>query len=154
MRKSLTISLIVLAVLTISIVIAKGILSMSAEPTVLNWEWPAGRPVETKLLVQIQSISKASGGFLGIRRSPSLADSLPDATEVAAAVVSGPEDFKAKTVSVRVPGMEAKTLKIGQHAALGLISGNAVCICIIGAPANNPDEVRSWFMETACQERR
>ncbi|MCX7113496.1 MAG: hypothetical protein NTX45_26035 [Proteobacteria bacterium] len=126
--------------------------AMANEYLKLKWEWPAGRQIETKILANVQGIEKVSKGFFGIGDSPSLADSLPDAKDVVVAVISGSEALVGQTLTLRVPGMEADKLKVGGHAALGLINNNSVCVCVSVVPVKNPDEIKTWFNQWICQQ--
>jgi hypothetical protein len=148
-RRPRLVATVALAVFVITIV-AGGSFAMGSKVPALKWEWPAGRPVETKLLVQVRSISKASKGFLGIGASPSFADSLPDATDIVATVVAGPSALVGSTVSLRVPGAEVKSLVQDRFAALGLVSDNTICTCIAEAPTNNLAEAQTWLRDKAC----
>lgn len=121
---------------------------MSAQIIKITWEWPAGRQLETKLLINIDKISKASTGFFGIRASPSMADAIPDATEVVATVISGQEDLVGKIISMRIPGVEAKKLKVGEPAAIALVDNN-ISICVSAAPPNK-HELENWFSTWNC----
>lgn len=121
---------------------------MSDQNIKIEWEWPAGRQLESKLLVKIIKISKASTGFLGIGASPSMANAIPEATDVVASVISGQENLIGKTISMRIPGIEASKLKVDQPAAIALVNNN-ICICVSVSPTNTQD-VASWFNNWSC----
>jgi hypothetical protein len=125
-----------------------GRLAMSDQDIEIKWEWPAGRQIETKLLINIKKISKASTGFFGIGASPSLANALPDATDVVASVIFGQENLIGKTISMRMPGVEANKLKVGEPAAVALVSNN-ICICVSAAPRDTHD-LEDWFQKWSC----
>ena len=44
----------------------------------LKWEWPTNRNIESKLLVQIDSVGKVSSGLFNLGKSPSITSNLPD----------------------------------------------------------------------------
>jgi hypothetical protein len=96
----------------------------------LTWQWPAGRAVEVRLLVRIESVHRARRGFFGIRNSPSLAGSMPDPYDIIGIVVDGPHAFQNSTVELRVPGAETVGLEVGRLAVLGLLSNGLICVCI------------------------
>lgn len=121
---------------------------MSDQHIDIEWEWPAGRQLESKMLINVTQMSKASKGFLGMGASPSLANALPDATIVIGSVMSGSEQLIGKTISIRLPGVEAKKLKLGEPAAVALI-GSSVCICVAAKPADT-GEVSAWFNGWNC----
>jgi len=99
----------------------------------LTWQWPAERLMETEILVRLEQVKPESRGFLGIRNSPSLGGSLPDPYELTGTVVHGPEAFREKLITLRVPEAEVKGLTAGGIAALGLIEEGRVCISITPA---------------------
>jgi hypothetical protein len=148
-RKPPLVATLAFAIIVITIVTG-GSFAMGSKVPALKWEWPAGRAVETKLLVQVRSISKASKGFLGIGASPSFADALPDATDIVASVVAGPAALLGSTVSLRVPGAEVKTLAQDRYAALGLVNNDTICTCIAAAPTDNLADAQTWLRDKAC----
>lgn len=126
-----------------------GHVAMSNQDIEIQWEWLAGRQIETKLLVEVKKISKASTGFFGIGASPSLANALSDATNVVATVVSGQENLNGKTISMRIPGVEANKLKAGHLGAVALISNN-ICVCVSATPTDKY-ELEKWLSKWSCQ---
>jgi hypothetical protein len=72
---------------------------------------------------------------LGVKKSPSLASSLPDPT-VVTGIDQGRNGSKGKTISIVVPKLEIENLKIGNYVVLGIVSSNT-CICIV--PVESPD---------------
>jgi hypothetical protein len=98
---------------------------------VLNWQWPAGRPVELRLLVRIERVERIRRGLLArIENSPSLTGSMPDPHEVLATVLHGPREFLGGQVRLRLPGTETSGLAVGRIAALGIAADEDVCICV------------------------
>ncbi|WP_148268757.1 hypothetical protein [Azoarcus olearius] len=124
---------------------------MSAHSFAPKWEWPAGRQVETRLLVKVDKIAKASKGFLGIGASPSLADALPDATDVSVTVVAGPAPLAGKAAVLGMPGMEAAKLKAGALAGVGLIEGGALFVCVAAAPSQDAAAAQKWLESWRCE---
>ncbi|QDF98090.1 hypothetical protein CJ010_16875 [Azoarcus sp. DD4] len=131
--------------------ISGGFLPMSAQTVEFKWEWPAGRPVGTRILVKVGKVAKASKGFFGIGASPSLADALPDATDVTATVLAGPAALVGKSVLLRLPGMEAAKLKAGELAGFGLIEDGGLCICVAAAPSQDAAAAGNWLAGWTCQ---
>lgn len=125
---------------------------MSNRTIELHWEWLAGRKMETKVLVKVENIAKVSKGLFGIGGSPSNADALPDPRDLEAAVISGQEEMIGRRIRIRLPGMEANKLTVGDHAALGLISGNSVCSCVAPVPVKTPEAEQTWFAQWSCQQ--
>lgn len=134
-----------------SAAISGGFSQMSAHTLALKWEWPAGRQADSKVLVRIGKIAKASKGFFGIGASPSLADALPDATDVTATVVAGPDALAGKTVTLGLPGMEAARLKTGELAGFGLLADGALCICVAAAPSQDVAQAKNWLDGWTCR---
>ena len=95
----------------------------------LQWEWPAERSSEQKILVQIEKIKAKGGGFFGIGKSPSIADNLPDAQVVSGKILNTNERLDGKSFSLTVPKLEIESIKSGSYAVLGLVE-NTICICI------------------------
>jgi hypothetical protein len=50
-----------------------------------------------------------------------------------------------KTVSLRVPGAEANKLKAGEPAAIALVSGNSICVCVAAAPITETSALKRWL---------
>lgn len=121
---------------------------MSDQIIALQWEWPANRHLKTKVLVNVQKISKPSKGLLGIDDSPSLANTLPDAHDVKAIVISGMPDMVGKVISIRVPGVEARKLNEGTQAAIALINQNTG-ICIAPVPSSVQNS-QAWLEQWNC----
>jgi hypothetical protein len=98
---------------------------------VLTWQWPAGRPVELRLLVRIERVERVRRGLLArIENSPSLTGSMPDPHQVLATVLHGPQEFLGRRVRLRLPGAETSGLTVGRIAALGIVVDEDVCICV------------------------
>lgn len=92
-----------------------------------------------------QGNTGSSGG------APSLANSLPDAKDVEASAISGPESLIRQKISLRLPGIEADKLKVGEYAAFGFINGNTICICVAKVPTNTLDDAIIWLSQWDCQ---
>jgi hypothetical protein len=124
---------------------------MASNTLDLKWEWPAGRPIESALLVRVESIQPASRGLFGMRASPSMADALPDATELKARVDEQSTRLAGQDLLIRLPGIEAQKLKAGQWAALGLVESGTVCACVAAAPTQSVEEARRWLATSPCR---
>jgi hypothetical protein len=127
-----------------------GAIAMDRNNESLNWEWPAGRKLETRLLVRIVSIAPASRGIFGIAASPSLAQSLPDAQDVVAVVATASDSDQKRRVTVRLPGIEAKKLTVGGLGAFGLISSGRTCICVEQPPKPDFSDAQLWIASWQC----
>lgn len=124
---------------------------MASNTVDMKWEWPAGRTIGPTLLVKIESIKPASRGLFGIKASPSMADALPDATEVIALVDEQAALLAGQRVHVRLPGIEARKLTVGDWAAMGLIDAGRVCACVAGTSARDAAEARQWLGTSPCR---
>jgi hypothetical protein len=99
------------------------------------WEWPADRAVEKRILIKIEKVKAQSSGFFRVKKSPSLASSLPDPT-VITGIDQGKNSNKGKIISIVVPKLEIENLNSGNYAVLGIVDTNT-CICIV--PVDSPD---------------
>jgi hypothetical protein len=114
----------------------------------LKWEYPAGRTAERFLMVRLDKAEKEGGGFLGIGRSPSMADALDDARLWTGTVTEG--DVIGSQVHIRVPGTDVPEAGQGDQVALGIVE-KTICICVRKAPPNlNAAEMRTWFAGQTC----
>ncbi len=102
----------------------------------LNWEWPADRVIEDRILIKITDIRKASSGLFGIKKSPSLANSLPDPQVISGVVVNSGSSIDTKSVKLVAPQLEIQEVKAGSYVMLGIVS-STICICI--APVDNKE---------------
>ncbi len=96
----------------------------------LKWEWPADRTPDEKILVQIDAIKKESSGFLGLLKSPSIADSMPDAQIVTGKIISASQTKTATTFKLVAPQLEIESIKPGHYAVMGIIN-HSICICMV-----------------------
>lgn len=102
----------------------------------LNWEWPAERPSEQKVLVQVNNIKEQGGGFFGVLKSPSLANSLPDAQVLSGKVINTDKSLDGKSITLIVPKLEIESIKSGDYVVMGIVQ-EKICICI--TPVNSKD---------------
>ncbi len=142
------------AMLAAVLVTHTGCKAMSENPVEMKWEWPAGRPVASKLLLQVDTLEKASSGWFGIGRSPSLADNLPDAHTLQASVLVGPPMWQGRKLTLQLPGPEAKKLTVGTRAGLALTSPSGakqpVAICVAAAPTSG-SSAEQWLDAWTCE---
>lgn len=125
---------------------------MASSNLELKWEWPAGRAIETGILVRVDGIRPASKGLFGMRASPSMADALPDATDVTVVVDQEAAVHAGRKVRVRMPGIEARKLAAGEWAAFGLVESGGVCACVQAAPKHGLEELRRWIAGWKCPD--
>ncbi len=104
----------------------------------LNWEWPADRAADQKILIKVTDIKKQSSGFFGIKKSPSLAQNLPDPMVLSATLIGNESNLKNKTLELVLPKVELGEIKNNDIAILGVIAGKT-CICIKAAESENTD---------------
>jgi len=123
---------------------------MASSNLELKWEWPAGRTGEIAALVKVQSIKPASKGFFGILASPSMANALPEATDVSFIFDAQGQPNAGQIATVRLPGVEARKLEVGSWAAFGLLESGRVCICVQAAPKISVEELRRWIVGWKC----
>ena len=104
----------------------------------LNWEWPADRAPEEKLLVLVNTVKKEGSGLFGLKKSPSLVSSIPDPMIVEATVVSSNSAFKGQTIRVVVPKLEIEGITVNTYAVLGVVE-SSTCICIVAVASKDVD---------------
>lgn len=109
--------------------------AMSAEVE-LNWEWPADRPIEQKLVVKVDTVKPQKPGLFGFKKSPSFAANLPEPTTVRGRVVQAGSALDGKTIEVVAPQLEIGDLKAGEYAVFGVVN-STTCVCIV--PVNGPE---------------
>jgi len=152
MKKSRLSTLAATGVLAGVLAVHLGCIAMPDVKQDLKWEWPAGRPVSTKLLVRVDAIKKAGGGLFGFGKapSPSTAGFLPDAHSVEATVLAGPEAVVGRALRFDLPGPEAARLKSGASAGLGLVDGGRILVCVAGAPPGDAAAQAGWLAQWSC----
>jgi len=102
----------------------------------LKWEWPANSAIEHKLLVKVDDIAKQGSGFFGVKKSPSLAASLPDPYIISGSVENSDNKLHGKTVSLVAPKLEIGNIHKGAYVVFGLVD-STTCTCIV--PVTNTD---------------
>jgi hypothetical protein len=118
-------------------------MSASPEPLRLSWQW--NRPAPHSVLVGVDSIAAESGGVFGVLRSPSFADSLPDAQVLNGHILGGDATASGRPVVLRVPKHELPALAPGQHVAIGYTDDNAA-IRIAAVPIGlSPADETAWL---------
>jgi len=110
---------------------------MSAELE-YQWEWPADRATDQRLLVMVYTVKKKSSGFLGINQSPSLAASIPAPHIVSGVVIKADGDETGKHVSVVAPMLEIEDVKPHSYAVFGIVD-KTTCICIVPITSDSID---------------
>ncbi len=111
--------------------------AMSADVK-LKWEWPADRTIEDKIVVKIKSIKKEGGGFFGLKKSPSLANSFPGPVIVTGSIENSNGSIQGKVVEVTVPQLEISGITEGDYAMLGLVE-TGICVCIVKVDSPDTD---------------
>ena len=104
----------------------------------LNWEWPAERTIEDRLLVHIDSVKPKGSGLFGIKNSPSLAGSLPDPVIVSGVVIDADAKLNGKSIEVVTPKLELDNFKQGIYAMFGVVE-TTICICIVPLDSKDAD---------------
>lgn len=104
----------------------------------LNWEWPADRQIEQRVLIKIDKMKEQGSGFFGIKKSPSLAASVPDPIVITGTVLGDDTLIAGKTVSVVAPKLEVESLSAGGFAVAGIVETD-ICICLIAVESASAD---------------
>ncbi|KAA5605235.1 hypothetical protein F1188_11730 [Roseospira marina] len=126
-------------------------MSLSSSKTLsLTWEWAADRAPTGRLLMEVTRIRKEGGGLFGLRKTPSLIDTMPEGHVVTGVVLQGDADV-GRPVSLRMPGFEIPDIAAGDRVGLGLI-GDETCICMVPVPADLAEEqIEGWLGSFACE---
>jgi hypothetical protein len=139
-----------MAILPISICDSFAEATMSANPerTGLRWEGRDNRVPDRFLVLRVQRVEKEGGGLFGLRRSPSLAENLPDATILEGEEI-GPSGNGAR-VTLHLPGADLPPVNRGDRVVLGVVGENA-CICVLAPPSHlADDQVAGWASSQPC----
>lgn len=104
----------------------------------LNWEWPAERQIEQRILIKINKMKEQGSGFFGIKKSPSLATNLPNPIVITGTVLGDDKLIAGKTVSVVAPKIEVESLNAGGFAVVGIVDTDT-CICLVAVESANAD---------------
>lgn len=87
---------------SITVLSLTGGCAMSADIE-LNWEWPAGRQIEQRILIKIDKMKEQGSGLFGIKTSPSFAASVPDPIVITGTVLNDDKLISGKSVSIIAP---------------------------------------------------
>jgi len=123
-------------------------MAQSPAPLTLIWQW-GGTPAH-RVIINVGSVKKAGGGWLGLGNSPSIAGNLPD-TRIIEGVVYAGEGGGA--VVLKIPNHELPPTKLGDLFAIGYTADNRA-ICVQHPPANlNPTQAAAWLNAWNCDPR-
>jgi hypothetical protein len=124
---------------------------MAGSKNILTLAWQWGGLAEHRILARVDRVEKEGGGLFGILRSPSMADSLPDARLVHASIVAGGE--AGQEVVLRIPDRELPPTRAGDLLAVGYTADNRA-ICVERPPAGlAEDALQSWLGGWRCEPR-
>lgn len=123
--------------ITVTLLSLTGGCVMSADIE-LNWEWPADREIEQRILIKIDKIKAQGSGFFGITASPSIASSVPDPTIITGTVLSEDKLISGKSLSVVAPKLEMESLSVGGYAVVGIVKTD-ICICLVPVDSASTD---------------
>ncbi|WP_185231141.1 hypothetical protein [Teredinibacter franksiae] len=123
--------------ISITVLSLTGGCAMSADIE-LNWEWPADRQIEQRVLIKIEKIKEQGSGFFGLKKSPSLAASVPDPVVITGTVLGEDKLIAGKTISVVAPKLEVESISAGGFAVAGIVETD-ICICLVAVESANAD---------------
>lgn len=122
--------------------------SARSTATTIEWEGAAGRRPERFLVLRVKKNEAEGGGFLGLRRAPSLPGYMPEGRRLTGEVLAG--GSSGAQVVVRAPGARVETIPVGAVVAVGMVDANH-CICILRAPDGlTADAVPQWAAGQPC----
>lgn len=121
---------------------------MNSEAASLNWQWPDNRQPQTRVALKVTSVEAESRGFLGIKRSPSLARSFPEPVVVTGIALKG--DAAGTVFRLRLPKKEVPDVNSGDRIGIGIVDGDT-CICVRKVPAGIADaNLAEWLERFDC----
>ncbi len=116
----------------------------------LNWEWPAGRTAEARVLVKVSNVEKETKGPFAIGQSPSVGSYLPDAAVLRGEIVGSQAHSAATGLALRLPARELPDVMPGDVVGLGII-GRSICICIGKLPGHlHGEAAKDWLSGMRC----
>jgi hypothetical protein len=125
-----------------------GMASSSRDELELKWVWKG--TAAAKAIVEIEAIEKEGGGLFGLRRSPSMADYLPEARVLTGVVLAS--TATAKRIRLRIPQKELPPVAAGDRVALAL-TGENTCFCIVPVPGEIAAEgLAAWLAGWTCEK--
>lgn len=124
----------------------KPAMSLSNRTAPLEWEGAADRKPTFFAPIKVSRVSKEGGGLFGLRNSPSIAGSQPDAHLLEGTLLAG-----GGTVKLSLPGGEVPPgLTSGTRVVLGLVDADHV-ICVLVPPASVADDgLQDWAGRQSC----
>jgi hypothetical protein len=128
---------------------AKAMSLFSADAVSLKWEWPADRTPDGKILVKVRDVKKEGGGVFGIKKSPSLAESLPDPMQLSGEIIDGRSDWNGRALMFVLPAVELPQVSAGDHVGIAFIDDAGVCIAKAPADAG-AEALRDWLASWTC----
>jgi hypothetical protein len=120
----------------------------TTEPLDITLQGAADRAPARFLVLRVSGVAPASGGLLGVRRSPSMPGWMPDAHVTTGTLAAG--DQPGRAVRLHAPGRDVAGAAPGALLALGMVD-DAHCICILRAPPTmEAGAVAAWAATQRC----
>ena len=118
----------------------------------LQWEAPAGRQPDDKIVVRVDELEAADKGVLGsVENHPSLAHSMPNPIEIRGTVLH-PRAWIASLVKLKYPKYKMKDAKLNDRVALALVK-KVTCICAGRVPEDVTEAgLSDWLEHWTCKE--
>ncbi len=116
-----------------------------------KWEWPGGRTPDHRIMVRVDRLSKPNQGLFGWKKSPSLADTLPDPIDLHGTILAGHSGWSGKKLMLSLPKVELAGAGEGDKVAMGVLS-QGICICIEKAPDHlRESDLEQWLTSWTCK---
>lgn len=130
-----------LGLLSVVTLLSGGAYAMSNDLELI-WEWPAKRSIESRIIIQIESLEKVSSGLFNFGKWPSIASNLPDPYILKGTVLKSTSNFEDKAIQLIAPKLEIENIQKGKAAMLGLVdSKTCVCIVAVDDPISYLDDI-------------
>jgi hypothetical protein len=119
----------------------------------LQWEAPAGRQPEHKIVVHVDEMQVSDKGLFGpIENHPSMAHSMPNPIEITGSVIQHAADWSAARVKLKYPQYKMKEAKVQDRLALAIVAKDT-CICMTRVPDDVADtSLTDWLQQWACSD--
>ncbi|MFL0809746.1 MAG: hypothetical protein K6L76_04970 [Agarilytica sp.] len=104
----------------------------------LNWEWPADRKPDQKLLVKVSSIKADSGGLFLLKKPASIVEGFPDPYVFEGTIENTSDQLDGKTIKLILPKLELENVTEGGYVVIGEVNPST-CICIVNIESRDTD---------------
>ncbi len=114
----------------------------------INWEWPAGRKLEHRVVSQVLELKTAKK----MLQSPSIVGNLPEPMSLRVKVLQEGHFNEGVTITLILPKAELEGITSGSRVLLGMVD-NDTAVCVIPMPDGLSDaEQSAWLEQAECSD--